>query len=52
MAFQSKIPNHLVTRQEEVTILEEDMHIFGMNLITTQETLDGFQNILEKLLDF
>ncbi|RGB42517.1 hypothetical protein C1646_750840 [Rhizophagus diaphanus] len=42
-----KIPNYLVTYQKEVTILEEDMRIFEMNL-TTQEALDGFQTILKK----
>ncbi len=51
MAFQSEIPNYLATRQKEVTILEEDTHIFGIDL-TIQEALNGFQSILEKLLDF
>jgi len=51
MVFQSRLPNELITCQEEVTILKEDIHIFDINL-TIQEALDEFQNILEKLLDF
>ncbi|GBC23677.1 uncharacterized protein OCT59_011254 [Rhizophagus irregularis] len=51
MAFQSVIPNYLATCQEELITLEEDNRIFGMNF-TTQEALDGFQSILENLLDF
>ena len=50
MVFQSKIPDHLVSRQEEVIALDEATHIFGMNF-TTKEALNRFQNILEKLLD-
>jgi len=50
MVFQSKISNHLVSRQEEVIALNEATHIFGMNF-TTKEALNRFQNILEKLLD-
>ncbi|EXX53794.1 uncharacterized protein OCT59_002932 [Rhizophagus irregularis] len=51
MAFQSVIPNYLATCQEELITLEEDNRIFGMNF-TMQEALDGFQSILENLLDF
>ncbi|POG78274.1 hypothetical protein GLOIN_2v1813984 [Rhizophagus irregularis DAOM 181602=DAOM 197198] len=51
MAFQSVIPNYLATCQEELITLEEDNRIFGMNF-TKQEALDGFQSILENLLDF
>ncbi len=50
MVFQSKIPDHLVSCQEEVIALDEATHIFGMNF-TTKEALNRFQNILEKLLD-
>jgi hypothetical protein len=51
MVFQSKIPNNLASCQEEVITLDEKAtDIFGMNS-TTEEALNRFQNILEKLLD-
>src|SRR6266480_4522381 len=51
MVFQSKISNHLTSRENEVIVLDDKAtHIFGMNF-TTKEALNRFQNILERLLN-